>query len=277
MKLENVSKAYYSVQMEVVGMKKSRLKEIGCVLIVLSGVIFYLFYCNGIYAIDSRYKNKAVRDLTIYETEDPLNRKIDFEKLKASNKDIVAWVYIPGTTIDYPILIGSEDESYIRKDIHQGYNPLGSIFTYADMKKDLSDGCVMLFGHNIRKNQMFGELVKYTESTEYVKKNQKFYVYLGNKAMEFDIISIFICDEYDDLFTVGRELGTADYADFVTSLLQRNKFSDYVLENSKINTTDNQVFSLVTCYGDSRNTSERLVVNGSVVRERYIVNKEFNR
>lgn len=254
-------------------MKRKVYTVLSIIFLVLGGVFFYLYYNDGLYAIDSKYKNEAVRDIVVEETEDPLDRRIDFEKLKAINEDVVGWIYMPDSTIDYPILIGSEDETYLKKDIYKEYNPLGSIFSYSNTKKDLSDGHVMLFGHNMANNQMFGELRKFINSDEFKQEHRKFYIYLENKTLELDIASIFICSEDDIMFQIGRELGTSDYVEFVTSLLGRNKYFDYSLEGSKISITDSQIFSLVTCYG-SEGTSERLVVNGGVVREKYYIRSQ---
>ena len=254
-------------------MKRRIIRVVAYLFLVVSGICLYLYWNDGLYAIDSKFKNKAIQDLIVSEStsEDPLDRKIDFEKLRGINEDVVGWLYIPGTTVDYPILIGSDDESYLYNDINKEYNPLGSIFSYANTSRDLSDGHVMLFGHNMASSQMFGQLKKFVRDESFMHNNRKFYVYLDTKVMEFDIFSIFTCNENDDFFSVGRELGTMDYVDFVTDVIKRNVYSDYVIEDSKISSTDSQVFSLVTCHG-SQGTSERLVVNGAVVREKYYIN-----
>lgn len=251
-------------------MKRKVWRILAYGFIVLSVIFLYLYFSGGLHAVDSKYKNDAIRDVVVSETEDPLNRVIDFDKLKSINKDVVGWVYVPGTKIDYPILIGSKDDTYLNTDIEGKYNPLGSIFSYAKTKRDLSDGHVMLFGHNMRQQQMFGQLKKFVNDDEFRKNHKKFYVYTEKKTMEFDIISIFITDENNDFFTTGIELGTANFVNFVTKLLERNKFSDYSLQDSSFKLSDNQVFSLVTCYG-SPGTPDRLVVSGSVIRERYII------
>lgn len=250
-------------------MKKGRWKVLVWILFVCSGVFLYLYYSDGLYAIDSKYKNKAIKDTTVIESEDPFDRRIDFEKLKNINEDVVAWVYVPGTTVDYPVLIGDTDDEYLYNDIERKYNPLGSIFSYCKTKKDLSDGHVILFGHNMRTYQMFGELKKFL-NTDYMKEHRKFYVYTERKTLEFDIFSIFSCNENDDFFSTGRELGTAEYVSFLSELISRNKYSDYDIGDSSVSLSDSQVFSLATCYGVA-GTSERLVVNGIAVKEKYII------
>ena len=251
-------------------MKKGCINVLVVVLFLISGVFLYLAFNEGFYSLDTKFKNNAIREVVVQETEDPLNRNIDFEKLKGMNEDVVAWVYIPGTTVDYPILIGDSDEEYLYKDIDGNYNPLGSIFSYSKTKRDLSDGHVFLFGHNMRQYQMFGEIRKFL-NTDYMQEHRKFYVYTERKTVEYDIFSIFSCNENDDFFTMGIELGTADYVTMLDSIINRNVNSDYELGSSSIKWSDSQVVSLVTCNG-VEGTTERLTVNGIAVREKYIFN-----
>lgn len=250
-------------------MKKGCINFLVVVLFLISGVFLYLAFNEGFYAIDSKMKNNAIRDVVVQETEDPLNRHIDFDKLKAINEDVVAWVYIPGTTVDYPILIGDNDEEYLYKDIEGSYNPLGSIFSYANASKDFSDGHMFVFGHNMRQYQMFGEIRKFL-NVDYMQEHRKFYVYTERRTVEYDIFSIFTCNENDDFFTLGIELGTADYVTMLNSLIERNVNSDYDLGSNSIKWSDSQVVSLVTCNG-VEGTTERLTVNGIAVREKYII------
>lgn len=250
-------------------MRKGSLRVIVWLLFICSGVFLYIYYSDGLYAIDSKYKNKAIKNTIVAEKENPFDRRINFDKLKSINKDVVGWVYIPGTTIDYPILIGSTDEEYLNKDIEGDYNPLGSIFSFSNTKRDLSDGHVILFGHNMRKFQMFGELRKFL-NTDYMKEHRKFYIYTERSTLEFDIFSIFSCDKDDDFFSTGRELGTAEFVSFLSEVVSRNSNSDYNIGSSSISLSDSQVFSLVTCNG-SPGTSLRLTINGVLVREKYII------
>lgn len=252
-------------------MKQRVSRIVSVICLVLGGIFFYLYINKGFYALDSKYKNNAVRDVVIVaDTEDPLNRKIDFEKLRAINKDVAGWIYVPGTTIDYPILIGEEDETYLNRDIHKEYSPLGSIFSYSDTPRDFSNAHTILFGHNMLKLQMFGELRKFLNN-DYMREHRKFYVYTDRKTLEFDIFSIFICEETDEFFYSGRELGTADYFSFLSEVVGRNVYSDYNLGDTSLNLADTEMFSLVTCNG-AEGTTSRLVVNGVSTRQKYIIN-----
>lgn len=238
---------------------------IGIVSLILGVLFLYLGFKEYQYTLKSKYKNETIREMVINDSNDPLNRRIDFKKLKSENKDIVAWIYIPGTSIDYPIVIGENDEEYLYKDIEGNYSPLGSIFTYANTKKDFLDSHVKIFGHNMKEFQMFGELRKFL-NVDYMEEHKKFYIYIDRKTIECDIVSIFTCNENDSIFG-----NNSSGIDFLTTLSERNVNSNYDLLNNMEKLSDSQIFSLVTCNG-VEGTTERFLVNGVAVKEKILFN-----
>lgn len=108
--------------------------------------------------------------------KDPADRKIDFAALLEVNSDIIAWLSIPGTDIDYPVLCapeGMDEDYYLRRDINGKYNPHGCI--YARKSEMNEDGSIkIIYGHNMRDGTMFasltnteiGELFLYTPTDE---------------------------------------------------------------------------------------------------------------
>lgn len=119
--------------------------------------------------------------------EDPMERRIDFKKLREINPDIIAWLYAPGIDVDQPILKGKTDTEYLTKDFQGKYSPLGSVFTYSNTKSDFTESKIFLFAHNTYSNQMFSQLEKY-QDTEFFSNNKKIYVYLENRVMELEAI-----------------------------------------------------------------------------------------
>ena len=94
----------------------------------------------------------ATEDLPVYQN--PIERKIDFYELSEVNSDIVAWLYIPGTNIDYPIFcapLGEDEDYYLRRDLNGRYNSHGCLYIRR------SEGNI-IYGHNMRDGTMFGTL-----------------------------------------------------------------------------------------------------------------------
>lgn len=240
-------------------------KFVAVILLILAIIFLFKGFTDMKYKISNKSKNDSIRELaTSDEIADPLDRVIDFQKLKAINEDIKAWIYIPGTKVDYPILVGKTNEEYLYKDIDKEYTPLGSLFSFKDT--NFTKGNTFIFGHNMASTQMFGELKKYL-SLDFLEEHRYIYLYTERKAMKCDIFSIFIANESDDVFSGEYELGTVEYIHLLSELVNRNKYSANNLEKNIIEYSTTQVFNLITCYG-REGTSDRLIVNGIVVEEK---------
>ena len=96
--------------------------------------------------------------------KDPcLERKIDFGGLKDVNPDIVGWIYVPGTQIDYPFLKNPYDIFYLTHDYTGADSVLGSIFMLSAADPSFEAGHTVLYGHNMVDGQMFGTLSVYAD------------------------------------------------------------------------------------------------------------------
>lgn len=75
---------------------------------------------------ESKETHTKLQNLVVdmQEPQSPAKRSIDFTVLQGINPDIAAWIYIPGTAIDYPVLIGKTDGEYLKKDYQKSYSPL---------------------------------------------------------------------------------------------------------------------------------------------------------
>lgn len=242
------------------------------VLILLGFSMFFghLSYVEYEPVIESDAQKEAIKKVVIKKEEfgKPYDRVIDFEALKQINKDVAGWIYIPGTSVDYPILIGDTDTEYLHKDIEGHHSVLGCVFSYSSTSRELSDARTMLFGHNMRQYAMFGELRKYLED-EFRSEHTKIYVYTEKKTMELDVFAIFVCSETDTVFSDNPQLGSAEYQDLLRKLSVKNQYPDIQKDNIT-HFYNSQTFSLVTCRGNA-GTSDRLVLNVISVREKYLL------
>lgn len=91
----------------------------------------------------------------------------DFEALQAVNGDIVAWLTLPGTGIDYPVVQG-EDNSYYLTHLATGEpNESGSIFLDCRAAPDFSDPYSLIYGHHMYSGAMFHPLMGYKDPEFY--------------------------------------------------------------------------------------------------------------
>ena len=101
---------------------------------------------------------------TATATEEPADDSM-FGQLKAINEDITAWITMPGTAIDYPVLQGNTNYSYINTDVYGNFALAGSIFLDSRNKEDYTDIYSLLYGHNMAQHRMFSDVNLYKEET----------------------------------------------------------------------------------------------------------------
>lgn len=196
------------------------------------------------------------------EDDTPFARHIDFESLQAINPDIVGWLYIPGTVIDYPIMVGDTDEKYLNRDYEGKYSKVGSVFSFSNTSLT-NDDHVMLFAHNMISGQMFGGLKKFKDSA-YADEHMYAYIYTPDRTKECMLVSTFGCHKTDEVFELSpdaKEKTVEEWNKFV------NDRSIYKLD---IPETAGQLYTLVTCNGYS-GTPQRLTVNYTVTKEKYVL------
>lgn len=95
---------------------KKILNVIASLLLILGMIFLFLAIKEQLQFEKAKGENQALREMVVLETEtdeqkgnDYFTRNIDFEALQSINPDIVAWITVPNTNIDYPVLIGNDD------------------------------------------------------------------------------------------------------------------------------------------------------------------------
>lgn len=83
--------------------------------------------------------------------------KVDWDKLLSINPDTVAWVYMPGTQINYPVVHTNNNDKYLHTTFKgtTSYISYGSIFMDCNNKHDLSDPNIITYGHNMNNGTMY--------------------------------------------------------------------------------------------------------------------------
>ena len=95
----------------------------------------------------------------------------DFAKLRQTMPDIVGWIRLDDSVIDYPVVQGEDNEYYLKHFPDGTQNRFGSIMMDEANRGDFSDTVNILHGHHMRGGSMFGGLHQY-ESREYWETHQ---------------------------------------------------------------------------------------------------------
>lgn len=114
----------------------------------------------------------------------------EFEQLKKINSDMVGWIKILGTRIDYPVVCGKDNEEYLHKTFSKKKNRSGCIFLDVNCKKDFSSDNSVIYGHHMKDGSMFAELVKFRDP-EFVKRHKRILLYLPEKTLSLSVVSAY--------------------------------------------------------------------------------------
>ena len=176
---------------------------------------------------------------------------VDFEALAKINSDIVGWVYIPDSEINYPIVQNPDNEYYLHHTFEGTTNFTGAIFLDALCQPDFSSDNSIVYGHNLKTGAMFGSLKKmydinYNKDADY-REHPVIWILTPEENMEYRIFaSREISAETDtDVYLV--EAGSdEEYSEFLT--MQKEK-SSYETETELDDTEP--MLTLSTCTSNS--------------------------
>ena len=132
---------------------------------------------------------EIVEDNTKEESDS--ENSIDLYNLYLINNDVVGWIRIEGTNINYPVMQNSE--YYLRRNIYKEYSTYGTPFLADYCNINLSDNLI-IYGHHIKSGMMFADLDKYKSYDYYLNhKTIKLYKLQGTETIEeeYKIISCF--------------------------------------------------------------------------------------
>ncbi len=187
--------------------------------------------------------------------ENQEERKIDINKLYEENKDIVGWLKIDNTTINYPIMQNINDPNYyLHRDFYKNYSSYGT--PYMAKQCNLNSDNIVIYGHHMKNNKMFGELEKYKSKDFY--NNHKIITFTTlEKEYSYEIFAVFKTTVYTkNTFRYYENINFENkkmYNDFI------NICKDKSLYQTGIEIKDKEkLITLSTCEYSNKNS--RLVI-----------------
>ena len=117
---------------------------------------------------------------------EPKNNDFDISKLKEINSDIVGWITINNTDINYPILQADDNGHYLSRNYRNEFATAGSIFLdYRD--NFIDDVFLIIYGHRMSYGKMFSDVTKYSEK-DYFDEHLDGELYIGNDKKKLEVI-----------------------------------------------------------------------------------------
>ena len=193
-------------------------------------------------------------DAKNYEAYIPTEKHTkSFEELQKINPDIIGWIRINETNVNYPLLQAEDDDTYMNTDAEGKYSLSGSIFLHCANKPDFSDFNNMIYGHHMEKHMMFGDVGLFADK-EYFDEHPYGNLFFDGKDHGIEFYALIQADAYNErLFSVSSEEPEAKQA-----YLQ--EISDNALHKRNFELTENDhLVLLITCTSDMTNGRNILV------------------
>lgn len=201
---------------------------------------------------ESEKEYQKMQETVVEAAEDPYESKIDFTALQEVNPDVYAWIQIPNTNVDYPILqsVVEEDEYYLNTTIDGKTGLPGSIYTEKYNTPYFTDPVTVVYGHDMLDGTMFTDLHKYKDKA-FFDSNPYFYIYLPDRTLKYQV---FAAVAFDDRYILGN-YNFSDPDDFQKYLDELRSSMDGNVNLDVEVTQESTIVTLSTCiaeYPDQR-------------------------
>ncbi len=197
---------------------------------------------------------------------------INWDKLLKINDEIVGWIEIDNTKVDYPVLWHKEDnrnyQYYLSHNYKEYYDSFGSIFIDYRCEKGTGSKNIVVHGHHIQDGSMFGDLMKYGGTTgdlDFYKKSPTIEFDTPEAQGTYKIISVFKTNTLSSQgeffnYMIGDFQNEKDFMNYVYNVRVRSLFNCPVDVNE-----DDELLTLSTCSYEF--TNFRTVIVARKVRD----------
>ena len=179
------------------------------------------------------------------EDEQEAGGGIDWDALPAS---VVAWVRVPGTTVDYPIVQGRPEspDFYLTHDVGGGRSAWGAPYIDAGCARGTESPLVIVYGHHMSDGTMFAPLAQYS-SRDFAEGHRTIRVFTREKEIGLEIFAVDVVDASSE----GKQTNFADAAELDAYLGDKLSRCEVILEEP---TDVEQAWAFVTCSYQTSNS-----------------------
>jgi sortase B len=210
-----------------------------------------------LYQVNALAKKKAVIDEVKRNSE--AMRKIGYKESTKEilgrykgyidiNKEVVGWIKIPYTKVDYPIVKTDNNNFYLNHNIKGEENKAGWIFMDYRNEYNGTDKNIIIYGHHMKDGSMFRDLVGFKDA-EFFNNNKVIQLYDMYGETEWEVFSAYVT-KYDFPYLITQFENSREYLSFIKKLKDKSNIKSNVQISEK-----DKILTLSTCtyeYKDAR-------------------------
>ena len=189
---------FTKIMRRIVRMLDSLVNFIALTLIVVA----MLLSGYSLWDADQVYRAASAAEYEAYIPEEQDTRS--FDELRAINPEVMGWLRVNDTTINYPLVQAPDNSKYVNTDVEGNYSLSGALFLNCLNKPDFSDFNSVIYGHHMAKNKMFGDIGLFTDK-QYFDEHPYGNLFYDGKDHGIEFFAMLTIDTYDELFFVCNE------------------------------------------------------------------------
>lgn len=225
---------------------------------VLLALLVILFIAT--YALYDTTRVNEEADPAKYSTYKPTTEEgqKSFEELRAMNPDVMGWLTIYGTSIDYPIVKAQNNNfEYLSKDVEKNWTTSGSLYVDVSNQWNFQDFNTIIHGHHMADHKMFGDLDLFTKA-DYFNEHQYANLYYDGQNHGVELFAILTIDAYNPIVH-STNLTTDEAKQEFLNRIQQDK----LLSRNLDITMDDHLVTMTTC--NLTETNGRFTLVGKIL------------
>lgn len=241
------------------GKDKKVIEYLESVIDTVTAAVFFLLFALGAYALlDTHMVNKSAEvdeEVTALAPSDD-ESAVDFSELKAINPEIVGWIKINDTNINYPIMQTTDNSKYLVHNYRDEYSTSGGIFVDT-RNNEFSDDFTIIYGHRMDGSLMFGSIADFSDQ-EFFNNHQAGVLYTSTDTYDLQITSYAVLNiENTNIYKLGLNSNGRN-PEVLQEIIQNSRQF-----NSSSQNDENKFILLSTCDADSRHYRDVLLFSAT--------------
>ena len=242
-------------------MKKIKITLIFLLLILLGYGLYNIYNIQKEIVESENLNNQLVEiiELPSNNSEEKEESGVDFSELEKINSDVVGWIVMEGTQVNYPIVQSKDNSFYLNHSFDKKWNSLGSIFMDYRSKNNFSDYNTFIYGHHTKNGSMFGELYKYMDESFY-KEYPFYYLYTPTGNYKVEIISAYLDSAESDSYVQSFSTNEG-YENYIKLIIDKSNYKT----DTELDIETDKIITLYSCSHESnRRKSDRYYIHGVI-------------
>lgn len=230
------------------------------IFIICIAVLLFSSYKIISYYLEEHESTSLISD-TKSEYTEPTDTgliSINFTALCEKYPDIKAWLYQPGTNINYPVVQSFDNDYYLRRLLDGSHNMNGSLFVDYRNASDFSDSVTVIYGHNMKSGEMFSNFPNYA-SQDYFDAHPDMMLMTPLGDYKIRLFAGFLTDDTDMIYSLFDD-GGANATEIFHYAVEKSAF-----ESGITTYTGENLVVLSTCSYEKSNS--RFVLLGILDNE----------